>query len=72
MIGDNSNTKFDIAASTHGLGSDSSQFMVQLVEVSSGETVYAEVDRAASGVLTVVFSTAPATNAIRVLIIRIG
>jgi len=34
--------------------------------------VYAEVDRAASGVLTVVFSTAPATNAIRVLIIRIG
>ena len=72
LIGDNSNTKFDIAASTHGLGSDSSQFMVQLVEVSSGETVYAEVDRAASGVLTVVFSTAPATNAIRVLIIRIG
>lgn len=72
LIGDNSNTKFDIAASTHGLGSDSSQFMVQLVEVSSGETVYAEVDRAASGVLTIVFSTAPATNAIRVLIIKIG
>ncbi len=72
LIGDNSNTKFDIAASTHGLGSDSSQFMVQLVEVSSGETVYAEVDRAASGVLTVVFTTAPATNAIRVLIIKIG
>ena len=72
LIGDNSNTKFDIASSTHGLGSDSSQFMVQLVEVSSGETVYAEVDRAASGVLTIVFSTAPATNAIRVLIIKIG
>ena len=72
LIGDNSNTKFDIAASTHGLGQDSSQFMVQLVEVSTGETVYAEVDRASNGVLTVVFSTAPATNAIRVLIIRIG
>ena len=72
LIGDNSNTKFDIASSTHGLGSDSTQFMVQLVEVSSGETVHAEVDRAASGVVTISFSTAPATNAIRVLIIKIG
>lgn len=72
LIGDNSNTKYDIVASTHGLGSDSSQFMVQLVEVSSGETVHAEVDRAASGTVTIDFSTAPATNAIRVLIIKIG
>ena len=72
LIGDNSNTKFDIAASTHGLGTDSTQFMVQLVEVSSGETVFAEITRAASGVVTVNFSTAPNTNAIRVLIIKIG
>lgn len=65
-------TSVAIAASTHGLGSDSSQFMVQLVEVSSGETVHAEVTRGASGLVTIGFSTAPSSNAIRVLINKIG
>jgi hypothetical protein len=65
-------TSVTIAASTHGLGSDSSQFMVQLVEVSSGETVHAEVTRGASGAVTIAFTTAPSANAIRVLINKIG
>ena len=56
----------------HGLGSVSSSFMIQLVEVSSGETVYADVTRGASGLVTIDFAVAPATNAIRVLIQKIG
>jgi len=65
-------TSVTIASGTHGLGSDSSQFMVQLVEVSSGETIYAEVTRGASGAVTIEFTTAPSANAIRVLINKIG
>lgn len=56
----------------HGLGTDSSGFMVQLVEVSTGETVMSDVTRGASGAVTIDFATAPATNNIRVLIYNIG
>lgn len=72
LIGDGSETDIDIAAATHGLGSDSSQFMIQLIEVSSGNTVHAEVTRGSSGLVTIAFSTAPSSNAIRVLINKIG
>ena len=65
-------TSVDVTSSTHGLGTDSSQFMIQLIEVSSGETVHAEVTRGASGKVTVGFSSNPGTNAIRILINKIG
>ena len=65
-------TSVDIVSSTHGLGTDSSQFMIQLIEVSSGETVHAEVTRGSSGKVTVGFTTNPGTNAIRILINKIG
>jgi len=71
-IGDGSLTSLPITSATHGLGTDSSSFMIQLVEVSSGETVYADVTRGASGLVTIDFAAAPATNAIRVLIQKIG
>ena len=57
--------------SDHGLGTDSTTFMVQLVEVSSGATVFADVERAASGVVNVIFASAPASNAIRVLMTKV-
>ena len=56
----------------HGLGTDSTQFLVQLVEVSSGATVYADVVRGSSGRVACTFASAPASNAIRVLITKIG
>ena len=56
----------------HGLGLDSSSFMIQLVDASSGETVYADVTRGAGGQVTIDFATAPAVNGIRVLIQKIG
>lgn len=72
LIGNGSLTDVPVTSATHGLGTDSSQFMVQLVQVSNGETVHAEVARGASGLVTVGFTTAPALNAIRILINKIG
>ncbi len=46
--------------------------MIQLVDVSSGETVYADVTRGAGGQVTINFAAAPAVNDIRVLIQKIG
>ena len=60
------------AQSNHGLGADSSSFMIQLIEASTGATVFADVERAASGVVNVIFAAAPASNAIRVLMTKIG
>jgi len=80
-IGDGSAVSYNIDNSgassphiNHGLGTDSSQFMVQLIEVSSGDTVHADVSRKTGGRVQVVFATgnAPATNGIKVLINKIG
>ena len=60
------------AQSNHGLGTVSTSFMIQLIEVSTGASVYADVERAASGVVNVIFAAAPASNAIRVLMTKIG
>lgn len=65
-------TSIGITSGTHGLGTDSSAFMVQLVEVSTGATVYADVTRGASGLVTIDFAVAPGANSIRVLIQKIG
>ena len=61
-------TSISISAATHGLGSDSSAFMIQTVQVSSGETVFCDVTRGAAGLITFDFATAPAANDIRVIV----
>jgi len=60
------------AQSNHGLGTDSTSFMIQLIEISTGLTVHADVQRDSSGVVNIVFASAPASNAIRVLMTKIG
>ena len=60
------------AQSNHGLGADSTSFMIQLIEVSTGATVHADVQRAASGVVNIIFAAAPASNAIRVLMTKVA
>ena len=60
------------AQSNHGLGAVSTSFMIQLIEVSTGATVHADVQRAASGVVNIIFASAPASNAIRVLMTKVG
>lgn len=56
----------------HGLGTDSTQFMVQLIEVDTGLTVMSDVVRGSSGAVNITFATAPGTDKIRVLINKIG
>jgi hypothetical protein len=65
-------TSYTIAAVTHGLGSDSSVIMVQLVLVATGETVYADVTRGASGLITITFDASQAINTFRALLQKIG
>lgn len=79
LIGNASATTINILNSgasaphkNHGLGADSTQFMVQLVEVDTGATVMADVVRGASGAIAITFATAPAANKMRVLINKIG
>jgi hypothetical protein len=65
-------TSYTIDAATHGLGLDSSIIMVQLVEVSSGETVYTDVTRGASGLITITFAASQAVDSFRALLQKIG
>ena len=53
----------------HGL--NTSDVMVQLYDVTTGETVYADVDRTSSTVISVTFAATP-TNSVRVLVQKIG
>lgn len=78
-IGDASATTINLLNSgasaphkNHGLGTDSTQFMVQLIEVDTGLTVMSDVVRGASGQVSITFATAPGTDKIRVLINKIG
>jgi hypothetical protein len=62
----------DTATITHGLSSK--DVIIQLFDVTSGETVYADVERvdtAPYNTATVTFATTP-TNSIRVLVQKIG
>lgn len=66
-IGDGSATSYTV---THNLGTK--DVIVQLYDVSSNDTVFADVVRTSTTVVTVSFTSAPSTNDIRVLISKIG
>ena len=53
----------------HGLGAQ--DVIVQLYDVTTGETVYADVDRTGANDVYITFATTP-TNSIRVLVQKIG
>ena len=72
LIGDGTATSIGLGNSDHSLGTSSSNFLAQLVEVSTGATVNADVVRGSGGSITFTFAEAPASNAIRVLITKIG
>lgn len=62
-IGDGTSASIAV---THNLGT--TDVIVQLFDVSSGDTVYADVVRTSTNVVTVDFGAAPASNDIRILI----
>ena len=66
-IGDGSATSYAV---THNLGSQ--DVIVQLYDASSLDTVYADVVRTSTSVVTIDFAVAPTANDIRVLISKIG
>ena len=59
----------DTATISHGLAS--SDVMVQLYDITTGMTVYADVDRISASQVTITFGSTP-TNSIRVLVQKIG
>jgi len=59
----------DTATITHGLGTK--DVIIQLYDVTTDETVYADVDRASTATATITFATTP-TNSVRVLVQKIG
>jgi hypothetical protein len=63
------NTITDTATLSHGL--NSSDIMVQLYDITTGETVYADVDRISTTQVTITFASTP-TNSVRVLVQKIG
>lgn len=65
-------TSYTIDAATHGLGTDSSIIMIQLVLVATGETVYADMTRGAAGLITITFAQSQAINTVRALLQKIG
>ena len=66
-IGDGSATSYAV---THNLGTQ--DVIVQLYDTSSLDTVYADVVRTSTSVVTIDFAVAPTANDIRVLISKIG
>jgi len=66
-IGDGSNTSYTV---THNLGTK--DVIVQLYDTSSNDTVFADIVRTSTSVVTVSFTSAPTTNDIRVLVTKIG
>ena len=65
-IGDGTNTAYTV---THNLGT--TDVVVQLFDVSSGDTVYADIVRSSTNEVEITFGAAPASNDIRVLIIEL-
>lgn len=65
-IGDGTNTAYTVA---HNL--NTTDVVVQLFDVSSGDTVYADVVRSSANEVEITFGAAPASNDIRVLIIEL-
>lgn len=55
---------------THNLGTK--DVRVELYDVSTSETVYSDIVRTSTSVVTISFTTAPATASIRVLISKVG
>ena len=58
----------DTATITHGLGSKN--VIIQLYDVSTGETVYADVVRASNTTATITFAATP-SNSIKVMVMKI-
>lgn len=67
-IGNGASTAITVTAATHGLGAVQS-LIAQAYEVSSNQLIMCDITIAATGDVTFTFAVAPASNAIRIVII---
>jgi hypothetical protein len=67
-IGDGSTTAINVTSATHGLGS-TNQLIAAAYEVSSNNQIICDIAIGATGTVTFTFAIAPASNAIRIVII---
>jgi len=68
-------TTYTIDAATHGLGSCAacaSIIMVQLVDETTGETVFADVARGTNGLITITFAESQTANSFRALLQKVS
>ena len=69
LVGDGTNATLTV---NHNFGlTDPNKVMVQLVEVASGDTVFAGIENRATNSVDFVFTAAPASNAYRALFINL-
>ena len=61
-------TSYTISAATHGLGIDSTLISVQLIEVSTGNTIFADVNRGANGLITISFAQSQGVDSVKALL----
>ena len=59
---------YTISSTTHGLGTDSTLISVNLIEVNTGSTIYADINRGASGLITISFAQSQGVDSIKALL----
>lgn len=66
LIGDGSSTTINITQATHGLSANNQ--LIAIAQQNTGEQVICDITYGSSGTVTFIFSVAPASNSIRIVI----
>jgi hypothetical protein len=66
-------TSYTITAATHGLGTNGNRIMVQLIEESTGATVYTDIIRSkTTGLITITFAVSQTAGKYRALLTKVS
>ena len=66
-------TSYTITAATHGLGTNGNRIMVELINESTGATVYTDVTRSkTTGLITFTFASSQAAGSLRALLTKVS
>ena len=66
-------TSYTITAATHGLGTNGNRIMVELINESTGATVYTDVTRSkTTGLITFTFASSQAAGSLRAMLTKVS
>ena len=66
-------TSYTITAATHGLGTNGNRIMVELINESTGATVYSDVTRSkTTGLITFTFASSQASGSLRAMLTKVS